>query len=156
MGTLLLAIVLNEVHGGQFTICWHGLISPSSTGWHRAELIHAAITHLNEMVAGGTDYAALDRLQGCLVENHADITNHYIKMGVLGGMPLMLLFIYVLVVAFRDGGVVLRGSAGESFEGGSFGPLAPILFRTAATWMSISLLTRRWCFYTWFLQPSVR
>ena len=140
-GALLLAIVLNEVmEAPVYYLLARIDLTGSSTGWHRAELIHAAITHLNEWWLAGTDYTRHWIAYGVAwSENHADITNHYIKMGVLGGMPLMLLFIYVLVVAFRTVGVVLRGSAGESFERRfMIWTLGAILFGHAATWMSIS------------------
>src|SRR5439155_230444 len=31
---------------------------------------------------------------------HTDITNHYLMMGVYGGLPLMLLFLWVIFAAF--------------------------------------------------------
>ena len=32
--------------------------------------------------------------------DHTDITNHYLQMGVLGGLPLMILFIVIVVKGF--------------------------------------------------------
>jgi hypothetical protein len=40
--------------------------------------------------------------------NHTDITNHYLRMGVLGGLPLMLLFIFTLTRGFSMIGRALR------------------------------------------------
>ena len=36
-------------------------------------------------------------------EFHTDITNHFLQMGVLGGLPLLLVFVLVLIAAFRRG-----------------------------------------------------
>jgi Na+/phosphate symporter len=43
-------------------------------------------------------------------KNHTDITNHYIKMGVIGGLPLMLMFIGVVITGFKTVGEALRAS----------------------------------------------
>ncbi len=40
--------------------------------------------------------------------NHTDITNHYIQMGVWGGLLLMFLFIGILRVGFTTVGKALR------------------------------------------------
>ena len=72
----------------------------SSTSYYRAALIDSAFKHLNEWWLGGTDYTRHWMPTGALWnEDQADITNHYIKMGVVGGLPLMLLFIGVLLPA---------------------------------------------------------
>jgi hypothetical protein len=39
---------------------------------------------------------------------HTDITNHYIKMGVWGGLPLMLIFIFILIKGFFFLGETLK------------------------------------------------
>lgn len=39
---------------------------------------------------------------------HTDITNYYIKMGVVGGLPLMVLLILVLWTGFRYAGQASR------------------------------------------------
>lgn len=86
-------------------------LTGSSTGWHRAELIHASITHLNEWWFAGTDYTRHWMPTGVNWNpNHTDITNHYIKMGVVGGLPLMFAFIGILVVGFSSVGKALRNA----------------------------------------------
>ena len=73
-----------------------------STGWHRAQLITAAAAHLSEWWLVGTDYTRNWMAYGVeWSDRHVDITNHYINMGVTGGLPLMLLFIGTLVKAFQ-------------------------------------------------------
>lgn len=76
-------------------------LTGSSTSWHRAELIHAAIQHFSEWALTGTDYTRHWMPYGVpWSANHTDITNYYINMGVYGGLALMLLFIAVLAKAF--------------------------------------------------------
>ena len=74
-------------------------LTGSSTGYHRAILIEAAIKHIGEWWLGGTDYT-LHWTPNAGFGNDTDITNHYLRMGVWGGLPLMLLFIGILVVGF--------------------------------------------------------
>ncbi|GAB4233183.1 MAG: hypothetical protein Kow00109_05860 [Acidobacteriota bacterium] len=74
-----------------------------STGWHRAALIEAAIKHLDEWWLIGTDYTRHWMPTGVSwSENHSDITNLFIKMGVMGGILLTLLFLAVLLRALKD------------------------------------------------------
>ena len=91
-------------------------ITGSSTGWHRAHLIHAAVTHLNEWWLIGTDYTRHWMPTGVHAnEIHTDITNHYLQMGVWGGLPVMLLFIWILVVGFSEIGRALRANRQAPF-----------------------------------------
>ncbi len=76
-------------------------ITGGSTGWHRAKLIQSSIEHISEWWIGGTDYTRHWMHIGLATNpNHADITNHYIQMGVWGGLPLMILFISQLIQGF--------------------------------------------------------
>lgn len=82
-----------------------------STGWHRAELIDSSIRHLNEWWLWGTDYTRHWMPTGVSWSpDHTDITNHYLKMGVIGGLPLMLLLISKLVKAFSIIGKILQSN----------------------------------------------
>lgn len=77
-------------------------LAGGSTGWHRAELISTALRHLNEWWLVGTDYTRNWMEYGVgWSANQIDITNHYIYMGVTGGLPLMLCFIAILIKAFQ-------------------------------------------------------
>ncbi|MCW5554722.1 MAG: hypothetical protein KIS67_21495 [Verrucomicrobiae bacterium] len=123
-------------------------ISGGSTGWHRAELIDSAIRHLNEWWLGGTDYTRHWMPTGVSWSaNHTDLTNHYIKMGVLGGLPLMLLFIFLLWTAFRFIGETLHAepeiSASESFFVWCLGAA---LFAHVATCISITYFDQSFIF----------
>jgi hypothetical protein len=81
----------------------------SSTSWHRAALIQAGIEHLDEWWLAGTDYTRHWMPYGVpWSEDHSDITNHYLGLGVKGGLPLMGLFIALLWCGFRYVGQTLR------------------------------------------------
>jgi hypothetical protein len=84
-------------------------ITGSSTGYHRARLIQSSFAHLDEWWLGGTDYTRHWMPSGVSWSpDHSDITNQYIKMGVIGGLPLMFLFIGLLVITFRYVGKGMR------------------------------------------------
>lgn len=73
-----------------------------STSWHRAELINQAVKHLGEWWLVGTDYTRHWMPYGIeWSKDHVDITNHYVQMGVSGGLLLMLIFIAILFKAFQ-------------------------------------------------------
>jgi hypothetical protein len=79
-----------------------------STSWYRAELIHSSIVHFNEWWLTGTDYTRHWMPSGVMSgPNQTDITNHYIAMGVVGGLPLMCLFIAILIKGFRQVGIAM-------------------------------------------------
>ena len=76
-------------------------LTGSSTGWHRSRLIESAFEHLSEWWAFGTDYTGhwMATTVG-ETSQHADFTNYYIWIGVIGGLPAMLLFIAIIWRAF--------------------------------------------------------
>jgi hypothetical protein len=111
-----------------------------SGGWHRARLIESAFEHFNEWWIGGTDYTRHWMPSGVSWSaEHTDITNHYLKMGVIGGLPLMVLFIGVLTKGFSFVGRTLRGlsegSRQHQFMCWAFGAS---LFAHATTFVSVS------------------
>ena len=76
-------------------------LTGSSTGWHRAKLIESAFQHLSEWWVFGTDYTGHwmpTWLSGD--SQQADITNYYLYMGVIAGLPAMLLLIAMMWRAF--------------------------------------------------------
>ena len=86
-------------------------LTGGSRGWHRAQLIRQSIEHLDEWWAVGTDHTRHWMPTGIPAnEAHTDITNHFLAMGVMGGLPLMLIYILVVRAAFR---IVGRAIAGE-------------------------------------------
>lgn len=119
-----------------------------STGWHRAELIHSAILHLNEWWLGGTEYTRHWMPTGVSWNlNHTDITNHYIKLGVIGGLPLLIIFILVLLKAFSLVGQCIKSennfSSDIKFIAWSLGAS---LFSNAATMISVSYFDQSYVF----------
>lgn len=80
-----------------------------SKGYHRARLIESSIEHLQEWWLTGTDYTRHWMATGVHANTiHTDITNHFLGMGVLGGLPLMILWIMVISAAFNSVGKALR------------------------------------------------
>lgn len=115
-------------------------VTGSSTAWHRAELIDAAIKHFSEWWLVGTDYTRHWMPYGIeWSPAHVDITNYYIQMGVYGGISLMLLFIAILVRGFAFVGQVAT-QEGETDTNQAFVAwgLGAALFVHAATFMSVS------------------
>lgn len=83
-------------------------ISGGSQGYYRSQLIRSSIEHLSEWWIAGTDYTRHWMPTGIYAnDRHADITNHFLAMGVMGGLPLMIVFVCILACSFRDVGRVL-------------------------------------------------
>ncbi len=116
-------------------------ITGGSTGWFRARLIQSSIEHLDEWWLAGTDYTRHWMATGIYANAaQTDITNHLLAMGVMGGLPLMCLFIVVLAAAFRIVGRALRENEGASQEQQFLiWTLGAILFGQVANFFSISL-----------------
>jgi hypothetical protein len=115
-------------------------LTGSSTSWYRAALIESAIKHLDEWWLGGTDYTRHWMATGASwSEEQADITNYYIKMGIIGGLPLLLLFVGVLASGFATLSRALRQNKGKSMDNQYLlWTLGAILAGHAATMMSVS------------------
>lgn len=78
------------------------------TGFHRSLLIDRAIMHIDEWWICGTNYTRHWMPTGVSWSpDHSDITNYYIKMGVIGGLPLLILFITLIVHSFKGVGRAL-------------------------------------------------
>jgi hypothetical protein len=111
-----------------------------STGWHRAALIEAALEHFREWWLGGTNYTRDWLPTGVSWSNqHTDITNHYLHLGVIGGLPLTLIFIAILVKGFSFVGRTLRDRPDLSWESQFMvWALGCSLFAHAATSVSVA------------------
>jgi len=124
-------------------------LTGSSTGWHRAALIDAAVKNLSQWWMTGTDHTRHWMPTGIPAnQNHTDITNVFLMMGVIGGLPLMLLFISVLVSAFTTIGKTLTKMKATSkqmrFEVWTLGA---ILFAHTATFVSVDYFDQTVVFY---------
>lgn len=122
-------------------------VAGGSTGWYRARLVQSAIEHFDEWWLGGTDYTR-HWMGTSLDETHADITNHYIYMGVTGGILLLILFVLILATAFRYVGMAWRSLP----EGGArplrffVWALGASLFAHTATFISVSYFDQSFVF----------
>ena len=124
-------------------------LTGSSTGWHRAQLIRSAIEHLNEWWAVGTDFTR-DWMPTGIHANDTttDITNHFLEMGVWGGLPLLIVFVLVLLAAFRAVGRALRENEDRSPERAYLvWTLGAMLFGHVANFWSISLFDQSVSFF---------
>jgi hypothetical protein len=124
-------------------------ITGGSTGWYRAQLIRSSLEHLNEWWAVGTDYTRHWMATGIYANDiHTDITNHFLQMGVLGGLPLLILFVLMLRAAFRAVGRALRENEGHSPERSFLiWTLGAMLFGHAIDFWSISLFDQSISFF---------
>lgn len=115
-------------------------LTGSSTSWHRARLIESAIEFLPEWWLSGTDYTRHWMPTGVpWSSDHTDITNHYLRMGVLGGLPLMFLFIAVLAKGFSYVGQSIQKMSQYPPESRfTVWILGAMLFAHAVTFISVS------------------
>jgi hypothetical protein len=72
-------------------------------------------------------------------EVHSDMTNHYLQMGVMGGLPLMFVFILVVMAAFCAVGRVLREKNATTQGRFLAWTLGAILFGHVTNFLAISL-----------------
>ena len=123
-------------------------LTGSSTSWHRAFLIESALNHLSEWWLAGTDYTRNWMPTGVFWSpDQADITNHYLQMGVLGGLPLMLLFIAILAKGFSYVGRTLRQMPESSHQSRFMvWALGAMLFAHAVTFISVSYFDQSFVF----------
>ena len=124
-------------------------LTGKSTGWHRAALIDAAIRYIGDWWLAGTDYTRHWMPTGVYWnQNHTDITNHYLKMGVWGGLPLMFAFIAIIAAAFTSVGKTLHLSSQESSrERFYIWILGAILFGHAVSFISVSYFDQSIVFF---------
>lgn len=119
-----------------------------STGWHRAALIESSMKHLNEWWLAGTDYTIHWMPTGVAwSSDHTDITNHYLHLGVIGGLPLMFLFIAILAKGFSFVGQTLKQSSDLHAESQfMLWALGAALFVHAVTCISVSYFDQSFVF----------
>lgn len=82
-------------------------ILSASTGWHRSNLIDRTIAHFFDWwLVGAKETISWGVWWG-------DITNEFILQGVRGGITTMLLFTYIVVLAFSGVGKALKAAKNE-------------------------------------------
>jgi hypothetical protein len=86
-------------------------------GWHRSELIDAAIQHLDEWWLIGTQYTIHWMPFSNEIESGmADITNQYVFEGIKGGLGTLVLFIAIIALSFRAVGLMLKAAKEQPFS----------------------------------------
>lgn len=123
-------------------------LSGGSTGYHRARLIESAIEHLGEWWFAGTDHTRHWMATGVSWSpDHTDITNHYLMLGVMGGLPLTLLFIAMLWKGFSIVGQVVQDPTDRWQDRRFyFWSLGASLFAHSATCISVSYFDQSFVF----------
>ncbi len=152
----LAAVFLVVIHFIRTKPVWHLMtlidFVGGSTGWHRAYLIDMAMKHLDEWWLFGTDYTRHWMPYGlAAVENHCDLTNYYIHLGVTGGLPLVMCLVVILWMTFR---LILRAVEEIGGEGATaefrLWCLGAALLGHSITFLSISYYDQMSVFF-WLL-----
>ncbi|HZQ91918.1 MAG TPA: hypothetical protein VFA60_09015 [Terriglobales bacterium] len=78
-----------------------------STGWHRSWLIDRTIANFSDWWLVGTKSVAEWGVYA------GDVTNHFIEQGARSGFFTLLLFVWVVVLAFSQIGRAVRGARNE-------------------------------------------
>jgi hypothetical protein len=112
------------------------------TGYHRAVIMEKAWAEIGKWwLAGMPIQETASWMPYVLFYGGSDITNHYLLFGIHGGVMALLLFIGILVVAFRSLGRTLllmrssgMGRAGEYIVWG----LGVALFVHSVSWIGVA------------------
>ena len=77
-------------------------LAGGSTGWHRAHLINQGLKYMDEWWLAGTDHTRHWMPTGVSWNaDHSDITNYYLHLGVIGGLPLLIPIIVMIWRSFK-------------------------------------------------------
>jgi hypothetical protein len=124
-------------------------------GWHRSYLIDRAYANLDNWWLAGMSFTNTSSWFSYTNAGTgvADITNQYLAYGFSSGLPAMLLFVALLVTAFRSVGRGLRATQAD----GSPGPDAHLLWAMGVAlamhclnWFSISYFDQTYA--VWYMQ----
>jgi len=122
-------------------------LAGGSAGWHRVELIDAAKAHFNEWWLWGTDYTRHWMPTGVTWSpDHTDITNYYLHLGVVGGVPLIMVFVWTLVQGYSFTGRSIRHSSLPVKFRFVAWSLGAALFAHTATCISVSYFDQSFLF----------
>lgn len=124
-----------------------------STGWHRAHLIDVGIKRLGEWWLAGTDltghwlpYSLPTNIPGIF---QADLTNYYLHIGVIAGLPAVIALVAIQVKSFRLVGERIRTSLDvkRQFD---YWCVGAAMAAHAVTFLSISYYDQMYVFF-WIL-----
>lgn len=130
-----------------------------STGWHRAYLIDVGMKRMEEWWLCGTDrtghwmpYSLPTPIPGIY---QADLTNYYLHLGVIGGLPLVFCLFAVQWNAFKRLGakIIEMRSFGDAREF-SLWCVGATLFAHSVTFLSISYFDQMYVFF-WIVVGSL-
>lgn len=130
-----------------------------STGWHRAYLIDVGMKRMDEWWLCGTDrtghwmpYSLPTPIPGIF---QADLTNYYLHLGVIGGLPLVFCLFAVQWNAFKRLGakIIEMRSLGDGREF-SLWCIGATLFAHSVTFLSISYFDQMYVFF-WIVVGSL-
>lgn len=111
----------------------------SGTAWYRTRLLEIAVNNINEYwlfgVGSNMPNHWAQQLDGRL---HIDIVNHFLMIGLYGGLPAMFMYIAVHVKIFKKAILARRKCTDEKLRSLLFGMLATILALDISS-MSVSL-----------------
>jgi len=111
----------------------------SGTAWYRTRLLEIAVNNINEYwlfgVGSNMPHHWAQQLDGRL---HIDIVNHFLMIGLYGGLPAMFMYIAIHVKTFKNAILARRKYADEKLRSLLFGMLATILALDISS-MSVSL-----------------
>lgn len=133
-------------------------LTGGSQGYFRAQLIHSAIEHFSEWWLAGTDYTRHWMATGIAAnERHTDMTNHFLSMGVMGGVALMTIFLIIIGLSFRDAGrAVHRSDNRLAPEQALFvWMLGALLFGFTLNFLSITLFDQSVIFF-WLTVAAIQ
>lgn len=122
------------------------------TGNYRAELIDAAINHIDEWWLYGTHYTAHWMPIHTLPINPdmVDITNQYLREGINGGLLSMFLFIMIIVTCYKNLGRGLHVTKNKMFSSRiTFWILGAAMFAHMGSFLSVSYFDQMIIF--WYL-----
>lgn len=120
-----------------------------STGWHRAYLIDMALHHIDEWWLLGSDFTRHWMPYGLLATpRHCDLTNYYIYLGVMGGVPLVISLLAIQWKTFAIlGARMTELRASKRPEEFGLWCLGCTMFAHAVTFLSISYYDQIYVFF---------
>ncbi len=131
-------------------------IVDGSQGWFRAKLIESSISHLSEWWLAGTDYTRHWMATGISAnEQHTDMTNHFLTMGVTGGLALLVTFLMIVYASFDNAGRALRNHVTSPMHHRLFiWGLGATLYGLVMTFLSITLFDESVLFF-WLIVAAL-
>ncbi|MBN2735787.1 MAG: hypothetical protein JXR70_02320 [Spirochaetales bacterium] len=85
-------------------------LTGGSTGWHRYNLIHQAILHFPQWAVLGMGTVSTETWGWGLW----DVTCEYVAIGISGGALTLIVYLLILIFAFREVGIAINNSIDNS------------------------------------------